>query len=168
MISVPLLNAFKCTFGLNAHGFLVRRHRKCLQQSAGAGGVVGLGSHVFCTGFSSSPKCFGSLLLALGQETGFALCDPLGAALSNEEQEYLAEGFLSQSFDSRFLFLTTGRCQNAVGIRAAPRSAERQRLLPWGSQHSCPALLGERRLSLTAHQCCGGFLYPDKVGTEKS
>lgn len=106
--------------------------------------------------------------MPLGQETTFALCECLGAAVSSEEREYLAEGFPSQSFDSCFLFLATGRCQNAVGIRAAPRSAEGQRLLPWGSHHSCPALPGERRLSLTAHQCCGGFLYPDKVGTEKS
>uniref|UniRef100_A0A8C3UX54 pyrroline-5-carboxylate reductase n=1 Tax=Catharus ustulatus TaxID=91951 RepID=A0A8C3UX54_CATUS len=36
-----------------------------------------------------------------------------------------------------------------------------------GHHHPCPALPGEWWLSLTAHQCCGGFLYPDK-GTAAS
>jgi len=56
MISVPLLNVFKYTFGLNAHRFPVRGHRSacCNLLVLVVWWDLGLGSHIASIGFYSS------------------------------------------------------------------------------------------------------------------
>ncbi|XP_068920138.1 pyrroline-5-carboxylate reductase 1, mitochondrial isoform X3 [Petaurus breviceps papuanus] len=53
-----------------------------------------------------------------------------------------------------------GSCQDALGNRRTPWTAQGQCLLPWGSHYPCFALLREWRLPFPPHQCCGGFLHP--------
>lgn len=70
-------------------------------------------------------------------------------------------------FISSFLFPAGGR-QDAAGLRAAPRSAQGQRLLPWGGHHPCPALPREWRLPLPAYQRRGSLLHPHAVSRSPS
>nr|KAF6416088.1 hypothetical protein HJG59_009418 [Molossus molossus] len=53
-----------------------------------------------------------------------------------------------------------GGCQDATGLRAAPRPAQGQRLLSRRGHHPRPARAGEWGFPLPAHQRCGGLLYP--------
>lgn len=57
-----------------------------------------------------------------------------------------------------------GGLQDAVGLRAAPRPAQGQRLLSRRGHHSRLARPGERGLPLPPHQRCGGLLRPHTVG----
>lgn len=60
--------------------------------------------------------------------------------------------------------LAAGSCQDATGLRTAPRTAEGQRLLSRRGHHPRLARAGERGFPLPAHQRRGGLLRPHTVG----
>lgn len=60
--------------------------------------------------------------------------------------------------------LAAGGCQDATGLRTAPRAAQGQCLLSWRGHHPRPARAGEWGFPLPAHQRCGGLLHPHTVG----